>query len=112
MDSDGNAWDVVGVEPYDDTAQTSQVILLRPHAQSATVIAPDGGNTAYVEPNGERSTVIVPAGRETVYVEPNGDRVIYLFPGTDASTSSAPRGASDMQPAPDGYMGENNVRGQ
>jgi hypothetical protein len=96
MDNDGNAWDVVGVEAYDATTQNSpQVILLRPHARAAAVVAPDGS--------------------ETVYVQPNGDRIVYLFPENDASVNMmnvAPQGASGLQSSPPGYMGENSDKGQ
>jgi hypothetical protein len=97
LDQQGNAWDVVGVEAYDETAQNSpQVILLRPHARAAT-------------------TVVVPDSSETVYVQPNGDRVVYLFPNNDASIDMmgvAPPGAGGLQSSPPGYMGENNDKGQ
>lgn len=94
VDGEGNAWDVVGVEAYDQAATDSpQVILLRPHGDLMTLVAPDGS--------------------ETVYVEPNGDRVIYLLPDNDAATiDAAPQGASGMKPSPSGYMGENSDKGQ
>ena len=100
MDNEGNAWDVVGVEAYDSTAQNSpQVILLRPHGQVEAFIAPDAS--------------------ETVYVEPNGDRVVYIKPGHDTSSmntgsamDSVPPGACGMRASPPCYMVENSDKGQ
>jgi hypothetical protein len=97
MDRDGTAWDVAGVEPYDHTtANSPQVILLRPHGQAATAI-------------------VAPDGTETVYVQPNGDRVVYLAPNNDPTAhrmDMAPPGAGGLQPSPPGYMGENSDKGQ
>jgi len=84
IDAEGNAWDVVGVEPSDaNDADSPQIVFLRPHGERAVVVSPDN--------------------RETLYVTPDVDGSILLLPG-DANPGG-------MQSTP-GSMGPGSDKGQ
>jgi hypothetical protein len=93
VDAEGNAWDVVEVEPSDaNDVDSTQTIFLRPH--------------------GERAVVVAPNDDETVYLAPEDGPTIDLLPG-DAYTLRAvpPNGPGGMQATP-GYMGPGSDKGQ
>jgi len=93
IDAEGNAWDVVGVEPSDaNDGDSPQMIFLRPH--------------------GERTVVVAPNDNAMRYIAPNEDRTVYLLPGdADALHALPPSGPGGMQATP-GYMGPGSDKGQ
>lgn len=63
VDAEGNAWDVVGVEPSDaNDADSTHMIFLRPHRVRTIVVAPDDNPTVYLAPDEDRTTYSLPSG--------------------------------------------------
>jgi hypothetical protein len=94
VDAEGNAWDVVGVEPSDASdADSTQLIFLRPHGERAAVVTPDNDRTVYAAPD----------SNETLYVAPDADRTMHWLPNDEN-----PGGTQAMP----GYMGPASDKGQ